>query len=210
VPDGVGKPARRHRAAVIVALVVIVALLAGGAAIYWKRTQKSTSTPRPVASLILPTISGSYTLQADSVGDTGPSDLAKAIRDDGAVGAQAALTTDGFVAGYQRLWSDAATKQDVVVFLYQFRTPAGAVAYNQRQLAANKATAPSSVTTFSVPGLPGAVGLSAIASGAPSSEVFVTKGNYLIQAQADGTGAATVAREAQMVAISQYAVLPGR
>jgi hypothetical protein len=65
------------------------------------------------------------------VGDTGPSDLAKAISDDGEADAEQFLTDGRFRRGYQRLWSNAADER-VVVFVYEFCDVAGATGYGER------------------------------------------------------------------------------
>jgi hypothetical protein len=86
--------------------------------------------PTELESLMVSDVAG-FEQQTDDVGDTGPSDLAKAISDDGEDDAEQFLTDGGFRRGYQRLWSNDADEQ-VLVFLYEFCDSAGAAAYGQR------------------------------------------------------------------------------
>ena len=78
-----------------------------------------------MAKLLITSVPSGYAQQPDSVGDTGPSDLAKAIRDDGSPDARAVLTQDGFVVGYQRLWR-TADKREIIVFLFTAKYAASA------------------------------------------------------------------------------------
>ena len=57
-------------------------------------------------ALVISSVPVGFVAQPDAVGDTGPSDLAKAARDDGQPDALQALRAEGFVRGYQRLWLD--------------------------------------------------------------------------------------------------------
>src|SRR5438132_12335493 len=52
-----------------------------------------------LATLLIADLPAGYIQQPDTVGDTGPSDLAKAARDDGKPDAAGALTADRFLAG---------------------------------------------------------------------------------------------------------------
>src|SRR5690349_16272224 len=90
-----------------------------------------TSVADALGAKLVAAVPQGFVVQADSVGQTGPSDLAKAVRDDGGANAQAQLTTDGFVAGYQRLWK-STDGSIIVVYLYQFKTQAGATDYQPR------------------------------------------------------------------------------
>ncbi len=66
-----------------------------------------------------------FRVQPDSVDDTGPSDLAKAARDEGSEDGGAVLRGEHFVRGYQRLWVDGA-KHRLALVVYQFENQAGA------------------------------------------------------------------------------------
>jgi hypothetical protein len=93
-----------------------------------------TSVPVSFAdlqALIVADVPAGFVEQPDSVGDTGPSDLAKATRDDhGAPHPRRELTRTRFVRGYQRLWLGPQSTQ-LIVFIYQFSKPAGAVKYRK-------------------------------------------------------------------------------
>ncbi|MGD9795031.1 MAG: hypothetical protein AB7V43_16290 [Acidimicrobiia bacterium] len=74
---------------------------------------------------------GPWVLQPFEVGDTGPTDLAKAISDDGGSDAEQFLTDAEFVDGYQQLFIANAEDQ-LVVQLFRFATADGATSYLQR------------------------------------------------------------------------------
>ena len=145
-----------------------------------------------LASKLTVAVPAGYVQQPDSVGDTGPSDLAKAARDDGQPDATQALTADGFVAGYQRLWQKGDNQ--IVDFLYQFSAPSGAGAYLQRSLA-DLARGENGVTPsrFAVGGVPGAAGFSESApasnGGGSAFVVVFAKGPYLAQVVVSGPDA---------------------
>lgn len=86
--------------------------------------------PRSLEPLIVEDVDG-FAQQPDEVGDTGPSDLAKAVRDDGQPDAEPTLQGDGFRAGYQRLWLNDAD-EELVLFVYEFCKPDGTRRYAGR------------------------------------------------------------------------------
>jgi hypothetical protein len=92
--------------------------------------QAGDADPAELEALMVSDVAG-FEQQTDDVGDTGPSDLAKAISDDGEDDAEQVLTDLGFRRGYQRLWSNEAD-EEIVVFLYEFCDAAGAAAYGTR------------------------------------------------------------------------------
>ncbi len=122
-----------------------------------------------------------YLLQPDHVGDTGPTDIVKASRDDGGNDAQDFLIRTGFVRGYQRQWMRTGD-DDFAVYLYQFGSNAGAVEYTNR-LTADATTAPAGVTIerFDLAGIGGAVGVNASDPTFASSSVTFVKGPYSVQ-----------------------------
>jgi hypothetical protein len=124
-----------------------------------------------------------YVQQPDNVGDTGPSDLAKAVRDDGSPDARQVLTADGFVAGYQRLW--AKGNDQIIDFVYEFTNPAGASSY----LARSVHTALGKATPFDVTGIPGATGLASQENGVRGLVVYFTRGDFLSQVVVSGPDA---------------------
>lgn len=86
--------------------------------------------PRLLAPLVVEDVPG-FSQEPDSTGGTGPSDLAKAISDDGQPDADRVLNETGFRAGYQRLWSNNADDR-LVIFVYEFCKEDGAQSYAQR------------------------------------------------------------------------------
>ena len=158
-------------------------------------TTTTTIAPKIAASYddlsrtIITAVPAGYIVQPNAVGDTGPSDLDKAARDDGSPDARAVLTQDHFVRGYQRLWAKSDGEQ-VVAFLYQFNDHAGAVDYGPRSLADVAKSDPSlTMTPFDVPGIDGATGATVHGATFTSSWVMFAKGPYLVQMVVDGATA---------------------
>jgi hypothetical protein len=158
--------------------------------------------------LLVTAVPAGFTRQPDSVGDTGPADLAKAVQDDGTSDAQAVLSVDGFVYGYQRLWQSTDGKRQIIVFLYQFASADGAKSYaaraarifqsNQSQL---------KTTTFTVPGVPGATGVAGTAQATSAAIVLYATKAYFVQIVANGPDASGLSTLATSVAASQFARL---
>jgi hypothetical protein len=159
-----------------------------------------------LVDLFVTAIPSGFTLQPDSVGDTGPSDLAKAARDDGSAGAAALLTQDGFVAGYQRLWAQKSDGTYVVIFLYRFDNPAGAKSYEQHGVGLMTADPSGPKTSVSVPGISGATGLTGTVQGRPVDAVAYAKDDYVVQVGMQGTSASPGV--AIQLAQDQFARLP--
>lgn len=159
-----------------------------------KRAQRGegsgTSSPETDALVprLLAELPPGYEQQPDSVGDTGPSDLEKAVRDDGKPDAREVLDANGFVAGYQRLW----TKDEdgtIIDFVYRFSGPDGAVHYRDRTL--DSFTEESDTTELPLPDVPGAVGIRVTEDDEQTAVVFVTRGGFLGQVVVIGPDAAT-------------------
>ncbi|MGH9282768.1 MAG: hypothetical protein ACRD0S_07505, partial [Acidimicrobiales bacterium] len=123
-----------------------------------------------------------YEQQPDIVGDTGPSDLEKAIRDDTEPDARKVLTDDRFVAGYQRLWAKGNDAQ-VIVFVYEFEQAAGATHYLERIQAS---ITEDTTTAFEVPDVPGAVGVRSTNAENPAAVVLMTRGPFMAQVVVSG------------------------
>jgi len=122
-----------------------------------------------------------YMLQPDEVGDTGPSDLEKAIRDDGEDDARDVLTKTRFVRGYQRMWS-RSEDDEIVAYVYQFADNAGAVEYTKRLTAdAGAQTDGVTIEKFSVPGINGSIGVNGSDPTFATSSVTFVKGPYSVQ-----------------------------
>jgi hypothetical protein len=159
-------------------------------------------------TLILRAVPSGFIQQPDAVGDTGPSNLAKAARDDGTKGARSALLKAGFTHGYQRLWVERGAQDQNIIFVYAFRRPAGAVAYRDRTITLLPGHVQQPLVSFSVLGIPGAVGYQGHSGQTTGAIVLFVKGNYLVQAvvnspsgQPDQSGAAQALANAQYTRI---------
>lgn len=148
-----------------------------------------------------------YALQADEVGDTGPSDLEKAIRDDGEDDARDVLTRTRFVRGYQRMW--ARTEDDeIIAYVYQFADHAGAVEYTNGLTADAGAETPGvNIEKFSVQSIDGAVGVNSSDPSFASSTVSFVKGPYSVQLVVNGTSPAGLESLVTALAEEQYSKL---
>ena len=165
---------------------------------------KGSGTPTSATDALEPklisTVLAGYKLEPDSVGDTGPSDLDKAVRDDGDADARAALTSAGFVAGYQRLWTKG--DNEIVDFVYEFKSNTGAESYRARTDKAATSDKSMTVTAFAVAGVPGAKGYSATDGKNTSAIVLFTRGGYAVQMDLNGTDATPA--NATQLAKAQY------
>ena len=122
-----------------------------------------------------------YLLQPDNIGDTGPTDLEKAVRDDGGDDARGVLTRTRFVRGYQRMWT-SPPDDEIASYVYQFADEAGATEYTQRLVADASAPMPDvTIGTFTVPAIAGATGVIASDPAFGSSSVLFVKGPYSVQ-----------------------------
>ena len=168
----------------------------------------TTTTPVPasfddLSRLIVTAVPAGYTVQPNNVGDTGPSDLDKAVKDDGEGDARAVLTRDGFVRGYQRMWAKSDS-EFIVAFLYQFNDHAGAADYAKRWSdAMAKGEAGITLTPFAVPGIDGAVGLTGQDKTFASSIVMFAKGPYVTQLVVNGKTPAGQSDTARSLAADQ-------
>jgi hypothetical protein len=158
---------------------------------------KATNIPAPEG----------YMLQPDQVGDTGPSDIVKASRDDGGDDAQEFLARTGFLRGYQRMWSRSES-DDFVIYLYQFGDSAGAAEYDKRLT--TDATAPTPDVTLSqylISSINGALGVNAQAKTFATSSVTFVKGPYSVQVVVSGTTLTGLQPLATALAEEQYSRL---
>jgi hypothetical protein len=148
-----------------------------------------------------------YMLQPDQVGDTGPSDIEKASRDDGHDDAREFLTRTRFVRGYQRMWSRSET-DDFVVYLYQFADHAGAAEYTSRLGADAMAPTPGvTIGTYTLPEISAALGANASDPTFANSSVTFVKGPYSVQIVVSGTTPTGLQSLATAVAEEQYSRL---
>ena len=150
------------------------------------------------------TVPDGYVRQPDSVDDTGPSDLEKAVSDDGGADARDVLTGDHFVRGYQREWSLDEDDQ-IISYVYQFADPSGAGDYTRR--VTEDSTAPTGsgdLGRFTVPGIDGAVGINGSDPNFASSTVTFAKGPYSVQVVVNGARPAGLQSLVSSMAEEQY------
>jgi hypothetical protein len=112
---------------------------------------------------------------SDSVALTGPVDIIKAAYQERAHETVAILTGDGFLGAYQRIFH-APDGGRVLIYLYAFRTAAGARDYRDRQVRSDRTV--SGVPGFSATAIPEAVALLGGGPTRPSADVWLLKGGY--------------------------------
>ena len=193
------------------------------------KTQPLATTTRPVAatttttiaipgppleSLILVTAPSAFPRKADSLADTGPTNLEKAVIDDALSNesdARQALTAGGFLRGYQRQWSTADGIGQNFLYVYQFATPAGAMSilahWRSAVIAGASRAAPVDFTP-ALPGAIGAIGLKANDVRGSSGVVLFSKGPYAVEAVATGGPGIDQSAPTTALAFAQYALLP--
>jgi hypothetical protein len=132
-----------------------------------------------------------FDLEPDDVGDTGPSDLAKAISDDEQPDAAAVMQELGFRRGYQRYWTNSAGG-GLVVFVYEFCDGLGAVGYGNRVF-----DFVDGLTPFEVVGATGARGISGTRDGALVAYASRVAGPTLVLTVASGPEGTVLLREVQ-------------
>jgi hypothetical protein len=137
---------------------------------------------------IVTKVPSSFVEQPPAAYDTGPSDLAKAIKDDGEPNAGKLLRAEKFVRGYQRIWIGPEHDQ-IIVFVYQFQTDVGArqdFARSTRKLASKR---PPGTHKFVVPGLPAnqVLGIAGADKDGGAALVFFTTGVFNVQVNCNGT-----------------------
>ena len=140
--------------------------------------------------LLLQTVPSAYVKLPDQISDSGPTNLAKAMRDEGSTDGGRFLQQMGFVSGYQRVWASSSDVRQNTIFLYRFKTPEGAAQYatnRASELNAFGSVKGAVITPFNVP-MPGGVGLHSESDTLSFGAVVFSKGNYSVQAvSTDGT-----------------------
>jgi hypothetical protein len=208
---------RAHAGALLVVLAVAAGAGAGACGRGGsERTTATTTTLRipdrielsVFEQLVVDRVPTGFSVQPDDVGDTGPSDLAKAVRDQGGTSQDREfLVRNGFVRGYQRLWADA-DDNELIVFLYEFEDASGARAQADAVASELQTTSDVALTRFQPEGIPGAVGLESVDPDLPGVIVIFTKSGYwgmvrLLRPETDLARA-----QAVTVARDQYERLP--
>lgn len=149
-----------------------------------------------------------YERAPDNVGDTGPSDLEKAARDDRSADARDVLTRTRFVRGYQRMWTGTSDDDEIAAYVYQFADTAGAVEYTNRLNTRILAPAEGvTVTPFAVPDIHGAAGANIAEVNFASSSITFVKGPYSVQMVVSGSTPTGLESLATAMAEEQYSRL---
>ena len=179
------KPKTLSAAALVVAAALAPAACTAGrpgrSAQQGVEAVKAARTMDELGKTLQLTVPDGYTQVPDNLDDTGPSDLEKAVSDDGNPDARDVLTRDHFVRGYQREWAMGRDDQ-VISYVYQFADDAGAAAYTRRITEDSGAPGDGRGTgTFTVPAIDGAVGVNSTDANFPSSTVTFAKGPYSVQ-----------------------------
>jgi len=164
--------------------------------------------PAELEALLADEVPAGFEAQADDVGETGPSDLAKAARDDGLDDATEVLTELEFRRGYQRLWLNEAGEQ-MILFVYEFCDEQGPAGYGER--AAELLTTTSGFDEMEVTGIEGASGFAQENAEGAIVAVTAPTGGYHVQAVAfapPGTAAVDeLTTRAEVLLAAQLAAL---
>ena len=200
----------RWTALAVLATVTLTACTGGGTAKTTAQGQVKATGARSSVELskgLDITVPAGYVRQPDTVDDTGPSDLEKAVSDDGADDARDVFTRDRFVRGYQREWARSDNEQ-IISYVYQFADNAGGVDYCKRVTAdSGTQTDGASVSPFDVAGIAGAVGVNGSDHSFATSSVTFVKGPYCVQVVLNSTSAAGLQSLVTSVAEEQYSRL---
>jgi hypothetical protein len=214
-------PVNRHRWAALAALATITLAACGGGGN--EPTSVEGSIDDPSASVASASVARSmadleksldisvpegYERTPDAIGDTGPSDLEKAARDDGSADARDVLTRTRFVRGYQRMWTGVSQDDEIAAYVYQFADTAGAVEYTNRLNASILAPAEGvTVTPFDVPDIHGGAGANVVEPSFASASVTFVKGPYSVQMVVTGARPTGLESLATAMAEEQYSRL---
>ncbi|HYT38768.1 MAG TPA: hypothetical protein VEN99_04615 [Acidimicrobiia bacterium] len=204
----------RWAALAVLATMTLAACTAGGKAPTTAKGQveqttsptvrvKAARSSQELSRALAITVPDGYVRQPDNVDDTGPSDLDKAVSDDGGNDARDIFTRDHFVRGYQREWVRDGGKDEIVSYVYQFADNAGAVDYTNRVAA--DAGAPAG--QFTVPDIAGAVGVNGSDPNFATSSVTFVKGPYSVQVVVNGASPDGLSALVTSVAEEQYSRL---
>lgn len=164
-----------------------------------------TSDPAGLEPLLVDDVPAGFAVQADGVGDTGPSDLEKAVRDQGGTPEDRDfLVRNGFLRGYQRLWLDGADDH-LIVFVYEFSGVAGAKAQADtvaEQLSSGDGEAPG--LPFDPVGIADGLGFRSPDPSNPGAVVAFGKGRYAVQIVRVGGQDTAIQAEVTQVARAQF------
>jgi hypothetical protein len=145
-----------------------------------------------------------FELQPDDVGDTGPSDLAKAQRDDGTKAGADLLVENGFRLGYQKLFVNDAGDQ-IIIFAYEFRTAAGATAHCKADARRTESQMGGNMTDdVAVPGVPTDFAKAGTEDGFTATIIQFATGPYCVRIIGNGEARPAFTTPAPEVAQQQY------
>lgn len=198
------------RAATIV--VIISAFLGACSSSSSKSVTTTTAGPRAapttVAELearIVTKVPSGFVEQPPGAYDTGPSDLAKAIKDDGDRNAGKILRAEKFVRGYQRIWIGPSHAQ-IIVFINQFDSRVGAREDYARYTQGYDSKPPRGAHKFVVTSLPSSQSLGVAQSDKKfaSALAFFTTGVFSVEVNCNGPNLADLQARAIAIAEDQY------
>jgi hypothetical protein len=194
----------RIPARVAAMLVIASALLGACSRSSSQPVAVARAAPRNVAELearIVSNAPSGFVEQPPTAYDTGPSDLAKAIKDDGEPNAAQALRSEKFVRGYQRIWIGPEHDQ-IIVFVYQFEMD-GARQDFARSTRRFNSKPPPGGHKFAMPGLPAeqALGIAGSDTNSAAAIVYFTTGVFNVQVNCNGARLAGL--QARALAIAQ-------
>jgi hypothetical protein len=170
-----------------------------------KPTPAARGAPRSSAELDARIVSkppSGFVRQADDVGDTGPSDLAKAIRDQESDDGGKDLRAEEFVRGYQRLWIGPGHAQ-IIVFVNQFASQSGARRNFARVRKGFDTKPPPGIHKFTVSFLPAAQVIAAAGNDKGESASFVEFTSGVFGVEIVCNGPALPGLQAQSIAIAE-------
>lgn len=211
------RPRGRARAVRLAGAIVAVAVLAAGCGRGGDDASAATTTLPDVSDglpltqlehLLITRVPEGFSMVPDERGETGPTDLAAAVRHQGGTpSVRTFFEENQFTGGYQRLWTNA-TRHELVVFLYQYASAGGAQAQSREIERSIRANEDSSRLRSFVPDVPGGVGLLAPQGNLWIAAVLFSKGHYwgmvrLAAPDVDGARA-----QATTLARDQYQRLP--
>jgi hypothetical protein len=189
----------------VAAIVVITSALLGACSRSSSQpVAVARAAPRNVAELearIVAKVPSGFVEQSPPAYGTGPSDLAKAIKDDGEPNAGKVLRSEKFVRGYQRIWIGPEHDQ-IIVFVYQFEVN-GARQDFARSTRRFNSKPPPGGHKFAMPGLPPeqALGIAGADKNAAAAIVYFTTGVFNVQVNCNGSRLAGL--QARAIAIAQ-------
>ena len=172
----------------------------------------AASDPADVGRLLPSQFLAGWSRLDDAAANAGAFDLAREATHDLAPDARAALTRDGFVAGFVRVWTRDGDGAVLAIEVYEFADPQGATDYSLRTHRVpvnNRATA--TVSTFLVQDIPNADAAIQSVAGVTYATITYPRTRYLVVVSASGRGAtmADMASASEAAARTQSVRLAG-